>query len=237
MALSPEFAKLHTVTWDQPEEDVILLDRTFTSMSYDSFYWVPDYGIWLRGFDQSKAYGELREWLQALQWQDPARAGKKWVLKSPHHLTAADTVLDAFPECKIVMTHRSPVDAVPSYASMVASMTAQYSDAADPLLIGPYWRDRFRECLSGFAAVRQARPERFVDVHFRTMMTEPLAQAHRVLAELGLPVGPADTAAFQGYLDQNAQERHGTHSYTPQDFGLSAEQLADDFSFYTEAYL
>ena len=237
LALSPEFAQIHTVTWDGAEEDVLLVDRSFTSMSFDSFYWVPSYGIWLRGFDQSKAYGELREWLQVLQWQDPSRKGRRWVLKSPHHLTAAETVLDEFDECKIVMTHRSPVQAVPSYASMVMSMTSQYSDAADPEAIGRYWSDRFRETLQSFARVREARPDRFVDVHFKAMLTDPMTEARRVLTELGLTPGPADNAAWAAYLEQNAAERHGKHDYTAETFGLSDEQLARDFAPYTEAYL
>ena len=237
LALSPEFAQIHTVSWEAPEEDVILVDRSFASMSFDSFYWVPSYGVWLRGFDQSKAYGELREWLQVLQWQDPTRAGKPWVLKSPHHLTAATTVLDAFEDCKIVMTHRSPVQAVPSYASMVATMAAQYSDAADPQAIGPYWSARFRETLSAFATVREARPDRFVDVHFKAMLSDPLAEVRRVLEAIGLTPGPADEAAWAAYLEQNRAERHGSHAYTAEDFGLSDEQLARDFAPYTEVYL
>jgi hypothetical protein len=237
LELSPGFGDIHTVVWDGPEEDVLLLDRGFTAMSWDSFYWVPSYGTWLRSFDQSKAYGELREWLQVLQWQDPSREGRKWVLKSPHHLTAADTVLDEFPDCKIVMTHRSPTSAVPSYASMVQAMTSQYSDKADPELIGPYWSDRFRECLSGFDEVRARRPERFVDVPFKQTVAEPLDAATRVLADLGLDVTPADVQAFEEYLEVNRQERHGSHSYTAEDFGLSAEQLAIDFDFYERAYL
>jgi hypothetical protein len=237
LELSPEFADIHTVVWDEPEEDVLLLDRTFTAMSWDSFYWVPTYGIWLRSYDQSKAYGELREWLQALQHQDPTRAGKKWVLKSPHHLTAADTMLDAFPGSKIVMTHRTPTAAVPSYASMVAAMTSQYSESIDKVAIGHYWNDRFRECLAGFDEVRSRRPERFVDVPFKATVAEPLDTATRVFAELGLSAGPDDLAAFAAYLDVNRKEKHGSHSYTAEEFGLSAEQLATDFDFYERAYL
>jgi hypothetical protein len=237
LQLSPDFGDIHTVVWDGPEEDVLLLDRTFTAMSWDSFYWVPTYGIWLRSFDQAPAYRELREWLQVLQWQDKTRDGKKWVLKSPHHLTAADTVLDEFPDCKIVMTHRSPTSAVPSYASMVQAMTSQYSEKADPKLIGPYWSDRFRECLSGFAEVRARRPDRFVDVPFKQTVSEPLETGTRVLAALGLDVTDADVKAFEDYLEVNRQERHGSHSYTAEDFGLSTEQLARDFDFYERAYL
>lgn len=237
LELSPDFGDIHTVVWDGPEEDVLLLDRSFTAMSFDSFYWVPSYGVWLRSFDQAPAYRELREWLQVLQWQDPARAGRRWVLKSPHHLTAADTVLDEFPECTIVMTHRAPTSAIPSYASMVSSMTAQYSDKGDPVLIGRYWRDRFHECLTGFDEVRRRRPDRFVDVPFQAMLSDPLGQAQRVLGALGLPVGPADTAAFEAYLEVNRQEKHGGHRYTAEDFGLTTAELETDFAFYANAYL
>lgn len=237
LQLSPEFADIHTVVWDGPEEDVLLLDRSFTAMSFDSFYWVPSYGVWLRSFDQSKAYAELREWLQVLQRQDRSRVGTRWVLKSPHHLTAADTMLDAFPGSKIVMTHRPPSSAVPSYASMVAAMTAQYSDKGDPVAIGRYWNDRFLECLTGFAEVRERRADRFVDVHFKDMVTEPLATTRRVMGDLGLSYGPSDEQALAAYLEVNKQERHGSHSYAAEDFGLSVPQLEKDFDFYTQAYL
>ncbi|MFI6099372.1 sulfotransferase family protein [Lentzea sp. NPDC051213] len=235
--LSPDFGDLHTVVWDGPEEDVILLDRTFVSMSFDSFYWVPGYGDWLRAADQRPAYRELREWLQVLQWQNPARAGKPWVLKSPHHLTAVDTVLDEFPGCKIVMTHRSPVNAVPSYASMVRAMTSQYSAEADPVRIGRYWSRRFARTLQDFASARAARPDRFVDVRFADTVSKPLEVARQVLDALGLPAGPADDAAFEAYLARNRTERHGSHSYAPQDFGLSEAELGRDFAFYSEVYL
>ncbi|GAA3647196.1 sulfotransferase family protein [Lentzea atacamensis] len=235
--LSPDFGDLHTVVWDGPEEDVILLDRTFVSMSYDSFYWVPSYGDWLRSADQSKAYAELREWLQVLQWQNPARAGRPWVLKSPHHLTAVDTVFDTFAGCKIVMTHRSPANAVPSYASMVRAMSSQYSESVDPVRIGQYWSRRFARTLRDFASAREARPDRFVDVRFADTVSKPVEVARNVLDALGLPAGPADDAAFEAYLAQNRTERHGSHSYAPTDFGLSEDQLHRDFAFYSEVYL
>jgi hypothetical protein len=237
LELSPEFADIHAVVWDGPEEDILLLDRGFATMSFDSFYWAPSYGVWLRSYDQSRSYAELREWLQVLQWQDADRAGRKWVLKSPHHLTAVDTVLDEFPDCKIVMTHRAPTSAVPSYASMVQAMTSQYSDAADPVQIGHYWSERFQESLRQFDQVRARRPERFIDVPFKATVAEPLETAKSVMSQLGLTVGPTDIDAFNDYLEINRQEKHGSHSYTAEDFGLSTEQLARDFDFYERAYL
>ena len=231
MQMAPDFGDIHTIEWDGPEEDVIILDRTFTSMSFDSFYWVPTYGDWLREFDQAPAYRELREWLQALQFQDPSRTGKPWVLKSPHHLTAVDTVLDTFPGCKIVMTHRSPTQAVPSYASMVCAISGQYSDDVDPLEVGPYWRDRFVVALRAFTEVRDRRPDRIIDVGFKDQMSDPVGTASRVLGELGIP---ADRDQLEAYMARNREQRHGSHSYTAADFGLSEAELEKDFAFYQE---
>jgi hypothetical protein len=85
--------------------------------------------------------------------------------------------------------------------------------------------------------VREARPDRFVDVHFKAMLTDPLAEVRRVLTALGFTPGPADDEAWEAYLEQNRAERHGSHSYTAADFGLSDDQLARDFAPYMEAYL
>jgi hypothetical protein len=85
--------------------------------------------------------------------------------------------------------------------------------------------------------VRRQRPDRFVDVRFDAMLDDPLAQARTVLNALGLVPTTADDRTFQDYLERNRAERHGTHSYVPEDFGLSTEQLDRDFSFYTKEYL
>lgn len=237
LQLSPDFGDLHTVVWDGPEEDVILVDRSFVSMSFDSFYWVPGYGDWLRAADQAPAYRELLDWLRVLRWQDPARAGRRWVLKSPHHLTAVATVLDTFPDTKIVMTHRSPVSAVPSYASMVATMSGPYVDSVDRGRLGPYWRGRFAVSLREFASVRATRPERFVDVPYTETVADPMGSARRVLAAVGMTADATDEAAFEAYLERNRTESHGAHHYSPADFGLSVEDLESEFAGYSEVYL
>ncbi|MCC6340491.1 MAG: sulfotransferase [Acidimicrobiia bacterium] len=237
LAMSPDFGDIHTVVWDGAEEEVLILDRAFTTMGFDSFYWAPTYGRWLRSFDQAPSYAELRQWLQVLQWQDPSREGRRWVLKSPHHLTALDTVLDEFPDARIVMTHRSTTQAVPSYASMCRAMMAMGSDEIDPVAVGRYWSDRFRESLGAFVEIRPRRPDRFVDVPFLATVEDPVGTAARVMTDLGFTVGDADRAAFEGYRDENEQERRGAHSYTAEEFGLSEAQLERDFAFYTEAYL
>jgi hypothetical protein len=74
-------------------------------------------------------------------------------------------------------------------------------------------------------------------VPFKQTVTDPLGTARRVMADLGLPVGPDDEQAFTDYVARNKEERHGSHSYTAEEYGLSEAQLENDFRFYTEEYL
>jgi hypothetical protein len=55
--------------------------------------------------------------------------------------------------------------------------------------------------------------------------------AARVLGELEIP---ADREALEAYMDRNKEERHGSHAYTAEDFGLSEAELEQDFAFYQE---
>jgi hypothetical protein len=57
------------------------------------------------------------------------------------------------------------------------------------------------------------------------------------MTQLGLAVGPEDEQAFTDYIARNKEERHGAHSYTAEEYGLTTEQLENDFRFYTEEYL
>jgi hypothetical protein len=85
--------------------------------------------------------------------------------------------------------------------------------------------------LRELAEVRDRRPDRIVDVDFKDQMSDPVGTAVRVLGDLGIP---ADRDALEAYMARNKEERHGSHSYTAEDFGLSEAQLEQDFAFYQE---
>jgi hypothetical protein len=70
-----------------------------------------------------------------------------------------------------------------------------------------------------------------VDVRFRDVVADPVGEAARVTAALDLPAAPD---AFAAYLARNRRQRHGSHTYTAADFGLSVPELEQDFAFYKE---
>ena len=60
-------------------------------------------------------------------------------------------------------------------------------------------------------------------------MKNPVDTATRVMGELGLP---ADREALEAYMARNEEQRHGSHTYTAEDFGLTEAGLEQDFAFY-----
>jgi hypothetical protein len=237
LATMPEIAAIHPLDPYGYEEDVMLLDRSFISTGFTTMLKVPSYDAFLVDFDQTPAYRELKDWLKLLQWQEPSRRGKKWILKSPHHLTALPALFSVFPECRVVMTHRTPAQTVPSYASMAAALTKPNTDRLEPEKIGPFWSRRFQRSLTQVLALRAAHPERFIDARYEDVQKDPVGEARRVYAALGVPFGAVEEAAMAAWLEENARDRHPAHHYTPEEFGLTRAGLERDFAFYTEACL
>ncbi|MEJ0048933.1 MAG: sulfotransferase [Rhodospirillales bacterium] len=234
----PEFRSIHPMDAMAHDEDVMLLDKTFLSSTYDSIAWVPSYGFWMAQQDMTRAYQELRVWLQVLQSQSPWRRGQKWILKSPHHLIGGlQGFLDVFPEARGIMTHRRVEEVIPSYCSMCASMTAGDCLAFDAMQLGPYWVKRFSDAMHGLIAARaQQPPGRFIDVSYSAAMEDPVGEACYVMEALGLDFTPADDAAMNAWLAANGREARPPHIYTPQEFGLDPARLAEEFRFYSEAF-
>ena len=104
----PEMVAMHPVEALAPDEEILLIDRTLMCQMFSFYFNVPSYMRWLRTQDQSRGYSELETWLKVLQYQQPSRRGRKWLLKSPHHLVGGElrTMLTRSAR-KAIMTHHA----------------------------------------------------------------------------------------------------------------------------------
>jgi hypothetical protein len=239
LASWPDFLSIHPIDALAFDEEVILLDKTFLSSTYDSILYVPSYGRWMAEQDKVRSYQELREWLQILQWQSSWRVGRRWILKSPHHLLGGlEGVLTVFPRARVIMTHRPVAKTLPSYCSMCQSMIQGGAGGIAADDIDAYWRGRFERALRNLIAVRARLPaERFIDVAYPELIADPVAEAGRIIRALGVTFGDKDEAAMSAWLAVNGREDRPPHQYAPEDFGLSAAALAKDFAFYEQAFV
>lgn len=234
---APELASIHPLDPEAPDEEILILGQMFVSTMIEGMSFVPSFARWLDGYDQSRGHADLATILQYLQWQEPGRRGKKWILKSPSNLPYAEVAAKAFPEALLIMTHRDPVEIVPSYVSMEAALYklgATISDAE----VGAFWSKRLVEWMRRFEAARARIGEkRFIDIDYRAVARDPLGQAQAVLKRVGIEPGPQTDAALSEFLAGNQREQRPLHAYSLEKFGLDADAIRADFADYRTRYI
>ncbi|MDE2436974.1 MAG: sulfotransferase [Sphingomonadales bacterium] len=237
VASAAGFEAIHPMDPFAHDEELSLMEQSFISNNPEAMLYLPSYGEWLLAADQAWSYGELVEWLKILQWQDPSRRGRKWILKAPHHLTAVRTTLETFPDAVIAMTHRRVDHVMGSYYSMVASLTGGNTDADLSCEQAAHWTRRLRRNLLDMIPVREAMPHRFFDIQYRKLLADPIGSAAAIFAAAGIPVDEGDRAAWQAWLDGNKRDNRPSHKYDVADYGIDRDRLMSDFAFYSDSYI
>ncbi|WP_298287402.1 sulfotransferase [Novosphingobium sp.] len=235
--LSPELASIHPLDPEAPDEEIIILGQLFITTMVEAMTFIPSFAKWLDTYDQSKGYEDLKTILKYLQWQDPTRRGKKWVLKSPQNLPYTDVIANAFPKAVLVMTHRDPLEVVPSYVSMEAALYKLNSVHSDEA-VGGFWFPRLAGWMKRFEEARERIGEdRFIDIDYREVAKEPLKQAQRVLAHIGVPLDDQIEAALTEFMAGNKREQRPMHDYSLERFGLNEADVREAFASYRARYI
>ena len=227
---APEFKHIHPVGAERPEECVALMAPTFTSALFYSLYRVPSYQDWYESDEQTLGYEMHFRVLQQLQ----QRRGKgRWVLKGPAHLFGLEALLRRYPDARLIQTHRDPLRAIPSIASLNTTLRNAFSHPVDPEEIGMDCAARLSGALDRFLRKRDTLPtNRFVDVAYAELTDSPMSTVERLYDHLGWPLSATARAAMQGYLARNPKDACGVHRYSLQSFGLDAGQEAKRFARY-----
>ena len=231
--LAPEFFSIHPVEATAPEEDVLLLEYTFRSQVPPATLHLPTYSAWLEQQDMAPAYRYLKLLLQVLQWQRP---GQRWVLKTPAHLEHLDILLAVFPNARVIQTHRDPQRTTASFSSMLAHGFGVFSDDVDAQGIARDWLKRNANMVEAAWQVRQQNPDAFIDVSYYDLMQDPMSQVERIYAFAGLELDNAARQAMDNSRQSNRQNRHGKHSYTLEEFGLSRDEVESSYARYRKRF-
>jgi LPS sulfotransferase NodH len=237
LELAPELASIHPLDPDAPDEEILVLGQMFVSTMVEGMNFVPSFAKWLNGYDQAKGHEDLRTILKYLQWQDPSRRGAKWILKSPSNLPYTEVAAQAFPEALLIMTHRDPLETVPSYVSMQAALYKLTANVTDED-VGRFWFSRLVEWMGMFEQARTRIGEgRFIDIDYREVGRDPMRQARRVLERVGIPVDDRLDLALTEFLAGNKRDQRPMHEYSLERFGLSEEAISREFSAYRERFI
>jgi Sulfotransferase family len=236
---SPDLIAAHPMDAHAPDEEIMLVEHAFTSWDPEAFCRVPGYSAYLDEIDLAPGYRYLRRLLRFLQWQKHRRGetATRWVLKAPYHLGSIEVLFDTFPDARIAMTHRDPVQTVPSFASLARTLRVLGSDSVDPVEIGAHWSRRWSEALERAIAARASREERFLDVYYEDLVADPMAQVRRIYTHAGVALTFEAEASMRRWAVENERDRRPVHAYTLEEFGYTREGLRRDFAAYWERFL
>lgn len=232
--LPDAFLQRHPLAATRPEQCNALMDWSFVNQAWTAMWEISSYRDWLFDSDYHTAFEAHRRMLQHLQWQVPGT----WVLKYPKHLINLPALLAAYPDARLVWTHRDPGVVIPSVVSFTGFYRSQ-NPSYDAALFGREWAMLEEMVARRGVDARDRLPgveERSLDVHYRDLMRDPHATLAAICAHAGLDYGDASRRRVQRWLDDHPRTKHGEHRYAAADFGLDQERIRRRFAFYVERF-
>jgi hypothetical protein len=236
----PVLASIHPWDAEGPDEEIMLLEHAFVSHVPESSANVPSYRAWVDTQDWQPAYDWMKKLLQFLQWQkkESGRAGERWVLKAPVHLGYMDALFATFPDARVIQTHRDPVETIPSVASMYHALWGLATDASDPQVVGAQvcerWAWALRRCLASRARIGE---ERFLDVWYRDVVDDPMAQVRRIYDFVERELTPEVEEAMARWRGEHSRGGRPAHEYAMERFGLTEHGICEAFAAYRERFI
>ena len=230
--VSPEFAPIHELRADLPVECVTIMAPAFTSGHWS----MVGAAGWMTPAEPGYAYH--RAALQDLQ-ADDGHGDRRWLLKTPGHLMTMDDLFAAYPDVKVVQTHRDPVKTMPSTVSTTATTMWMRSDDIDVDLLAALVTDAFAGILIDVGERRASGDlpdEQFADVRFTDMMRDPTGTVGAAYDRLGLDFTDEHAAAITEYLENKPRGKFGTHRYTAAQWSLDADALREQMTPYTDRF-
>jgi hypothetical protein len=237
---APDLASIHPMDARGPDEDIMLLEQAFFSTVPESFAHIPHYGEWLEQQDQSAGYAYLKRMLQFLQWQKKrfGRPAERWVLKAPHHLHFPEVLFATFPDIRVLQTHRDPLATIPSYGSMMFTLTEPYAVAAPKIDIARHWCRKWANGMTATMRLRDAGYEdRYLDVWYEDTVSRPLEEIQRMYDFAGVELTAVARAEMERWRDMNRREARPSHQYTLEEYGFTEKGLCETFKDYRERYI
>jgi hypothetical protein len=236
--IGPDQKYAHELLAEGAEECFLLLSNSALDTSQIMGLLGYTYARGLLERDVSDAYDDLRLQYQILADQRP---GHQWVMKCPIHLWFMDDLMRSFPDAKIIQTHRSAAEAIPSVCSLSAIMAQPMATEWDPVRHGEFFREFCRSGIDRAMNSRKRIPsDHILDVRLSDLSDDPVQTVRHVYDHLDLAWPDDMPARVMAHVEEEARHKAklgGRHKYTAEQFGLSPEGLASEFSDYESRFL
>lgn len=233
----PEFKKIHRMGATLPQECVRWTAGEFLSVIFGCSYNVPGYMDWfIEKADMAPGYAYHRRFLQYLQWKFPA---DRWVLKSPGHLWHLKAMMAAYPDARLIQTHRDPLKTTASLTSLICNLRVMTGKHVDPVEVGRQWSKWNAAGFNNSVDFRKSGliPEdRIIDISFYEFMEDPIRQVQAIYDYFDMELSTETRKRMSDYLEVNTAVQHGAHKYNFHDFGFDIDEERERVKPYQEYF-
>ncbi len=232
--LMPDLDKVHEFTPGGPEECTQILMQGFATQAMAGGFDVPEYSTWLTHVDHDPTYAHHKRVVQALHWKYP---GERWLFKSPDHLAGMSSIDRFYPDARFIHIHRDPERSVSSWASLNYVYRQPYYSSIATDRLGIQVLERLSADMDRYLSERRLiSADRFYDIQYSDLMGDPIEVLRDAYAHFGLDFTEETRANMQQFLSANPENKHGIHSYTPEDFGLNRTMIRNRFERYLDEF-
>lgn len=233
-SMFPDFQTMYGGEPEAATECQDLMGMSFRTYHFDGVVRVPGYVQWLMRCDMRETYAFHKSVLKLLQWHCKPNL---WHLRTPVHMFALDAFVDAYPDAKFLWSHRDPAKVLGSVCSLIAYIRSWSSDRKDPEELGAeqlaWWVEAIERAMD---FRKKFGDDRFVDVSFADLQTDPVNTVASSYDQLGLAFSDSARIQVQEWASQHKPGQRGTHTYELADYGLTAEQVREAFGTYLATY-
>ncbi|VWX55039.1 sulfotransferase [Novosphingobium sp. 9U] len=229
----PEMGKYYRSSAIYPNEDVFIMAGDFKTLMIESKGRLPGYKDFIFSCDMTSSYAYHKKFLQVLQHHAPG----VWNLKKPSHALFLEYLFAAYPDARVIWTHRDPYAATGSLCSIISLSHRRHMGKPDTEWLAQDYPWQAAEHANRIMDFRDKHGEdKIIDVHYDAMLDDPLGTMKTLYKTLGDEWTSEAEQGISGWLADNAQDKFGKHEYKLAQYGLSKEQLDPLFERYLSRY-
>ena len=232
LRLVPELPTLHPLDANAAQECIEITGHVMRSLRFDTTHYVPSYQEWLEEAGHLEAYRFHKRFLQHLQHQNHHGV---WILKSPDHIFALNTLIEVYPDARFVFVHRDPMKVIASVARLTEILRSPFARRIDRLQIGRQVTDRWvqgSEMLIEASELFRLSPERIFHVRYKDLVADPISIVSALYQNFGRTLGGRAEAALKRALVQRPNGGYGQNHYSFEDYGIDPAAEGRRFSTY-----
>jgi len=232
--------KIHSFSLFDPEEDEHLLfyiwSTFFAGFMFPYLDELPPYQYFDTEIPRSERQRIMSFYQNCIKRHLFSTGGRHYMAKNPLFSARIESILESFPDARILYLVRNPLEMLPSTISLFSYMDRLFSDPpqkyshCDEILAWTkYWYDHPLEVID------RTSPQQCMIVRYDDLMQSPEAVFRSIYSRFGYPRSQALERILRE-ATATAQAHSSSHKYSYEAMGFTREQIVREFAHIFERF-